>query len=128
MLSKLFLVGLGGFVGAILRYGFSGLVQDWSKSISFPYGTLATNLVGCLVIGALSQLAESFGVFSSETRAFIFVGLIGAFTTYSTFGNETLNLIREGETFLSLANIGLHIILGLGAIWIGRILVVTVWR
>lgn len=125
---KLFLIGLGGFTGALLRYGLSGLVQNWSKSISFPYGTLATNLLGCLLIGSLSQLAETYGVFSTETRAFVFVGLLGAFTTFSTFGNETFNLLREGETFLSFANMGLHLILGLGAIWLGRIMIVSLWR
>jgi len=128
IMYKLFLIGLGGFTGALLRYGVSGLVQIWSKSISFPYGTLATNLFGCLLIGSLSQLAESFGVFSSDTRDFIFVGLLGAFTTYSTFGNETLNLFREGESTLSLANIGLHLILGIGAIWLGRALVLAFWK
>jgi CrcB protein len=50
---KLFLIGLGGFVGTLLRYGFSGLVQNWSKSVTFPYGTLAVNLLGCMVIGFL---------------------------------------------------------------------------
>ena len=125
---KLFLIGLGGFAGALLRYGVSGLVQNWSNSVSFPYGTLAVNLLGCFLIGSLSYLAEAYGVFSVETRAFVFVGLLGAFTTYSTFGNESFNLLREGETFLSFANIGLHLILGLGAIWLGRIMVASLWR
>lgn len=125
---KLFLIGVGGFTGALLRYGLSGFVQNWSKSISFPYGTLATNLLGCFLIGLFSQLAESYGVFSDDTRGFVFVGLLGAFTTYSTFGNETFNMLREGEAFLSFANIGLHLILGLGTIWLGRIMVITLWR
>jgi len=125
---KLLLIGLGGFIGALMRYGVSGFVQQWSQSISFPYGTLATNLLGCFLIGSLSQLAETYGFFTSETRAFVFIGLLGAFTTYSTFGNETFNLIREGESLLSLANVGLHIILGLGAIWLGRIVVLSIWR
>jgi CrcB protein len=128
IMYKIFLIGLGGFTGALLRYGVSGLVQNWSKSVSFPYGTLAVNLVGCFLIGLFSQLADSYGVFSSEIRGFVFIGILGAFTTYSTFGNETFNLLREGETFLSFANIGLHLILGLGAIWLGRIMVISLWR
>lgn len=125
---KLFLIGLGGFTGALLRYGLSGLVQNWSKSISFPYGTLATNLLGCFLIGLFSQLAESYGLFSDEIRGFVFIGLLGAFTTYSTFGNETLNMLREGQAFLSTVNVGLHLILGLGAIFLGRIMVLSLWR
>lgn len=125
---KLFLIGLGGFMGALLRYGVSGLVQNWSKSISFPYGTLAVNLLGCFIIGSLSQLAESRGVFSPEARSFLFIGLLGAFTTYSTFGNETVNLMMDGQNLRSLANIGLHLVLGLGAVWLGRVIVLIPWR
>ena len=125
---KLFLIGLGGFVGTLLRYGFSGLVQNWSKSVTFPYGTLAVNLLGCLVIGFLSQLVESYGIFSSETRGFVLIGLLGAFTTYSTFANETANLARDGQGALSLANMGLHLFLGLAAVWLGRVIVNSVWR
>jgi CrcB protein len=125
---KLFLIGLGGLIGALLRYSVSGLVQNWSKSISFPYGTLAVNLLGCFTIGALSQLAETRGVLSPEVRSFVFIGLLGAFTTYSTFGNETINLMMDGENLLSLANIGLHLFLGLGAVWLGRVIVLVLWR
>ena len=125
---KLLLIGLGGFAGALLRYTVSGVVQNWSNSVSFPYGTLATNLLGCLFIGLLSQLAEAYGYFSPETRGFVFVGLLGAFTTYSTFGNESINLIRDGEGMLSLVNIGLHLVLGLGAVWVGRMMAFSFWR
>jgi len=127
-MTKLFLIGLGGFAGALLRYGVSGLIQNLSKSIAFPYGTLAVNLLGCLAIGFLSQLAESYGVFSSEARAFVLVGLLGAFTTYSTFANETVNLARDGQGSLSLVNLGLHIFLGLAAVWLGRVIVNSLWR
>ena len=125
---KLLLIGLGGFTGALLRYSVSGFFQNWSKNISFPYGTLAVNLIGCFIIGALSQLVESQNVFSPEARSFVFIGLLGAFTTYSTFGNETVNLMMGGESLLSVANIGLHLLLGLGAVWFGRVIVALVWR
>lgn len=125
---KLLLIGIGGFTGALLRYFVSGLVQDWSKSISFPFGTLAVNFLGCFMIGTLSQLAESQGVFSPEARSFVFVGLIGAFTTYSTFGNETVDLMLDGEKLQWMINIGLHLIFGLGAVWLGRVVVVLPWR
>jgi len=127
-MGKFFIIGLGGGLGAILRYILSGLVQNWSKSISFPYGTLAVNLLGCLLIGLLTGLAETRGLFSPEARLFIFVGLLGGFTTFSTFGNETFNLILSRESFLAVLNLATHIVLGIGMIWAGRILAATLWR
>ncbi|MFH2039983.1 MAG: fluoride efflux transporter CrcB [Chloroflexota bacterium] len=125
---KLILIGLGGFTGALLRYGVSGFVQNWSKNISFPYGTLVVNILGCFIIGLFSQLAETRGLFSPETRLFIFIGLLGSFTTYSSFGSETVNLMMDGKNLLSLTNIGLHLLLGLGAVWLGRITALFIWR
>ena len=69
-MGKLFLAGVGGFFGSALRYAASGFIQSWSRSIDFPYGTLAVNLIGCLAIGFLSQLAETHGVFTAETQLF----------------------------------------------------------
>ena len=91
-MGKMFLAGIGGFIGSALRYVATGAFQDWTKSIDFPYGTLAVNLIGCFAIGFLSQLAESRGVFTAETRTLIFIGVLGGFTTFSAFGNETMNL------------------------------------
>lgn len=119
---KILLVGIGGFIGSVLRYLASGLVQDLSKSVSFPFGTLAVNVMGCFVIGFLAHLAESRGLFTTESRSFVFVGILGGFTTYSAFGNETVNLWRDGENSFMFANILAHLILGLGAVWLGRIL------
>lgn len=127
-MAKMLLIGVGGAVGAILRYLASGYVQQVTRSFEFPYGTLAVNLIGCLVIGFLSQLADARGVFTVETRSLVFVGLLGGFTTFSTFGNESLNLLRDGEYFLSAANIGAHVVLGLGAVWLGRTLAFLIWR
>lgn len=127
-MQNLLLIGLGGFMGALLRYSVSGLIQNLSKSMSFPYGTLFVNLLGCLLIGALSQVAEIRGVISSEARSFIFIGLLGAFTTFSTFGNDTVSLFRDGENLLSYLNIGLHLVLGLSAVWLGQSLVSQPWK
>lgn len=127
-MGKILLVGLGGFIGSVLRYVLSGYVQQWSKSFEFPYGTLAVNLSGCFVIGFLSQLAEMQGVFAAESRAFVFVGVLGGFTTFSTFGNETMNLLRDGEHLFALANLTGHLVLGLGAVWLGRVLAYKIWR
>jgi fluoride exporter len=125
--GKLFLAGIGGFIGSSLRYAVTGYVQTWSRSIDFPYGTLAVNLIGCFLIGFLSQLAESRGVFTAESRTFVFIGILGGFTTFSAFGNETMNLWREGESTLAMANVAAHLLLGLGAVWASRALVYQIW-
>ncbi len=96
-MQKLFLVGCGGFVGSVARYVIAGLVQRLTGSFTFPYGTLAVNLLGCFAIGALSGLFESRGVFSEPTRLFLLVGMLGGFTTFSTFVVETFSLLRDGE-------------------------------
>ena len=127
-MQNLLLIGLGGFMGAVLRYGVSGFVQNWSNSLNFPYGTLVVNLLGCLLFGMLSQVAEVRGVISPEARSFIFVGLLGAFTTFSTFGNDTVSLFRDGENVLSYLNIGFHLVLGLSAVWLGQSLISQPWK
>ena len=126
-MGKLFLAGIGGFIGSSLRYAVTGYVQTWSRSIDFPYGTLAVNLIGCFLIGFLSQLAESRGVLTAESRTFVFIGILGGFTTFSAFGNETMNLWREGENLLAMANVAAHVILGLGAVWLSRALAYQIW-
>lgn len=123
-----FLVGAGGFIGSVLRYLISGYVQQFIPSAAFPYGTLVVNLTGCLIIGFLSQLAEARSVFAAETRVFIFIGVLGGFTTFSAFGNETMNLFREGENLPAFFNLGVHLVLGLGAVWLGRTLAYLIWR
>jgi len=125
---KLCIIGAGGFSGAVLRYLVSGWVQYRSGSITFPFGTLAVNLIGCFFIGLLSFLVESRSMFSPETRSFILIGLLGAFTTFSTFGNETLGLIRDNRVDLALVNVGVQVFFGVGMVWIGRIVAAAIWR
>lgn len=127
-MDKIVLVGVGGAVGSILRYWVSGYVQDLSQSIGFPFGTLAVNLLGCLVIGILSQLGDDRGVFTPESRALIFIGVLGGFTTFSTFANESMNLFRDGENLPGIVNVAASLGLGLGAVVAGRALVSAVWR
>jgi CrcB protein len=122
------LVGLGGFAGSVIRYLVSGYVQQITKSVDFPYGTLAVNLAGCFIIGLLSQLADSRGVFTAESRVLIFIGFLGGFTTFSTFGNETMNLLRDGENLWAFANVAAHVTFGLGAVWLGRTVAYLIWR
>ncbi|HJZ82644.1 MAG TPA: fluoride efflux transporter CrcB [Pyrinomonadaceae bacterium] len=126
-MNRLILAGIGGAIGSILRYSVSGFVQDLSRSTAFPCGTLAVNFIGCLAIGFLSQLAESRGYFTVETRTLVFVGVLGGFTTFSAFGNETMNLWRAGENAFAALNIGAHLGLCLGAVWISRSVAFQIW-
>jgi CrcB protein len=127
-LINILLVGLGGFIGSVLRYLASGYVQQSTKSIDFPYGTLAVNVIGCFVIGLLAQLTEARGMFTSEARSFVFIGILGGFTTFSSFGNETLNLARDSQMMNALANVGANVILGLFAVWLGRTVSFLIWK
>lgn len=125
---NILLVGIGGALGSISRYLLGTWIQALSRSIDFPYGTLIVNLLGCFLIGLLSQLAEARGAFTSETRAFLFIGILGGFTTFSSFGNDTINLMRDGAAFNALANIGVNVILGLVLVWLGRAVAFMIWR
>ncbi len=127
-MTNILIVGIGGFIGSVLRYTVSGWVQQTTKSIGFPYGTLAVNVIGCFIIGFLAQLAESRGMFTSESRLFVFVGILGGFTTFSSFGNETLNLARDSQMLSALANIGANVVIGLFAVWLGRTVSYLIWR
>ncbi len=128
MMTKLLLIGAGGFIGSVLRYVVSGLAQSLSQSIAFPYGTLAVNILGCFCIGFLSELLDARALISTGTRAFLVVGFLGGFTTFSAFGSETMNLIRDGEGALALMNVGAQVLLGLGAVWLGYSLAYVIWR
>ncbi len=127
-MTNILLVGLGGFIGSILRYLASGYVQQAAKSVDFPYGTLAVNVIGCFVIGFLAQLAETRGAFTNEARLFVIVGILGGFTTFSSFGNETFNLARDSQMMNALANVGANVILGLFAVWLGRTVSYLIWK
>jgi len=112
-------VGSGGFLGALARYGLSGLVHRQMPLSTFPYGTLAVNLLGCLAIGVIAGLAESRQLFGPEFRLFALIGVLGGFTTFSTFAYETFAMIRDDEYLRATANAGVHVILGLALVWLG---------
>ena len=113
------LVGVGGFFGAVMRYVVTNWVQDFFHVLSLPYGTLTVNLLGCLIIGLLGGLSESRNLLNQEARALLFIGVLGGFTTFSTFGYETVQLLRDGQSLAAFSNIGLQVCLGLFAVWIG---------
>lgn len=121
-MRELLAVGVGGFIGAVTRYCISGWVHRWTGA-GFPWGTLVVNLVGCLALGALMALLESRLFVSPEARLFLGIGVLGSLTTFSTFGYETLELMRRSELALAAANVAISVIIGLGAVFIGRVLV-----
>ena len=126
-MGKILWVGLGGFLGSIGRYLLSEYVQYLVRGTEFPYGTLAVNLIGCLGIGFLAQWVGTRGFLSPEIRLFVFMGLLGGFTTFSTFSYETMNLWQAGDSAAALANIALHVVLGLGAAWLGHVIAYRIW-
>ena len=113
------LVGSGGFLGSVLRYLVGQWVLGLSGNSSFPYGTLVVNVLGCLAIGILNGVAETRGVFNAEIRGFLFIGLLGGFTTFSSFSYETLTLARDGQVLPAFLNVVLQMALCLGAVWAG---------
>ena len=117
VLKSVALVGLGGFAGAVLRYGVSQLAARYLGD-RFPYGTLLINVVGCFALGAFAAWAlERDG--SEHWRLLVAVGVLGSFTTFSTFGVETLTLLRSGDTRGALLSVAANVGLGLLAAWSG---------
>jgi len=112
-------VGLGGFVGSSLRFVVSGWVHRLSGTSTFPHGTLAVNVIGCFLLGLLGGWAEHRQVLSPAARLFLMIGVLGGFTTFSTFAYETLSLAHGSETARAFANIALQVVLGLAAAWLG---------
>lgn len=121
-------IGMGGFLGAVLRYLLSGAAQLIIRSFQFPFGTLAVNLIGSFIITFLAFMTESLGVFGPSFRSFILIGVIGSFTTFSTFSYETLALLHDGEISLAAANVAATVVLCLLAAWLGRASVLWIWR
>jgi fluoride exporter len=118
-LLQLGLAGCGGFVGSAARFALGGLAQRAFPMSTFPWGTLAVNVLGCFVIGILGGLMELRQVLGPGQRIFLMIGVLGGFTTFSTFAYETLGLLHGSELPRALANAGAHLLLGLAAVWIG---------
>jgi fluoride exporter len=118
-MTNLLWVGCGGFIGSICRYSLNGLIQRFLTQPWLPYGTLVINLLGCFLIGLLSGLSEMRQFLSPEFRLMVFIGLLGGFTTFSTFGYESYGLAKNGDFSATLFNIAIHVIFGLFAVWLG---------
>ncbi len=127
-MDKVLFIGMGGFFGALSRYYLSGLIQSWSRSVDFPYGTLAVNLIGCFIIGFLAHLVGAYGILSPELRLLVLVGFLGSFTTFSTFESEAFALLQANQTLLAVLDLSAHVVLGLLCVWLGQTLAAVLWR
>jgi fluoride exporter len=124
---QLLIIGVGGFVGTILRYVLGGLVQSGAGSSAFPWGTLTINVLGCFGIGLLAELSEARGFLRPEMRGFLMVGILGGFTTFSAFANETVTAVRDAAMTAALLNVLASVGLGLLAVWAGRMIAHAIW-
>ena len=118
LLSRLFSIGFAGFTGTLLRYWLSGIIAR-RYGETFPYGTLIVNLIGCFAIGFLFYFFYDRAIVSPTSRTAVFIGLIGGFTTFSSYGLQTFTLLRDGELFLALLNVAASNLLGLALVWLG---------
>ncbi len=115
---KCLLIALGGGAGSLLRY----LVAGWGQRLcgsGFPAGTLLVNVTGCLAIGMVGALLTGPVLIREEYRFAILVGLLGGFTTFSSFGYETLELAQSRKYAQAVANVLVSNAAGLAAVWIG---------
>jgi len=116
--QQLLAIAAGGALGAVLRFGMSSAIYR-ILGREFPYGTLAVNILGSLLMGFLFVVLVERLALSAEWRAALLIGLLGAFTTFSTFSFETLALFENGELFKAFLNIILSVCLCLAATWLG---------
>ena len=119
---KTILIGLAGLTGTLLRYWLSGFVAR-QYGETFPWGTMIVNMIGCLVTGAVFNLTEERFLVNPTLRTVILIGLLGGFTTFSSYGLQTFTLLRDGEFGLATLNIGISNALGLLMVWAGYALV-----
>ncbi len=120
MVTNILLVGAGGFLGSIARYLVSILLVPAPATSSFPLSTLLVNVSGCFALGTLAGYIERSNTVPTNLVLFLAVGVLGGFTTFSAFGLETITLIRNHQIDFAIMNVSLSLILGLGAVWIGR--------
>lgn len=115
---RVLLIGGFGFLGTIARYAVQGVVQRVSGS-TFPYGTLAVNVLGSFVVGLIATLALERAAMSPLWRSAILIGFCGGFTTFSALAYETFELARTGDPLRAGLNLVASAALGLAAVWIG---------
>jgi CrcB protein len=119
-IQKTIFIALAGLVGTLVRYGLAGFVAR-QYGETFPWGTLTVNLVGSFLAGAMFHLAEDRFLMSATLRTIIFIGLLGGFTTFSSYGLQTFALLRNGQIGLATLNVAVSNVLGLLMVWAGYV-------
>ncbi len=122
MFRLILIVGTGGFLGTVSRFLASRYIQNHILS-GFPYGTFLINVLGCFLIGVFFGLSEKGDIMSSDWRMFLTVGFCGGFTTFSTFANENIALLRDGNFLFFALYTSLSLFLGLIATYFGNLLI-----
>jgi fluoride exporter len=113
------LIFFGAGIGGVLRYWVSNIVY-WIAGRQFPYGTLIVNISGCFLMGVLFVLIiERFDGIASQLRSLLLIGLLGGYTTFSSFSIETLNLFENGAWLSGFLNVFLSVVLCIFAVWVG---------
>jgi CrcB protein len=118
-LEKLAYIAIGGGAGAVLRYLLSGWGQRLTAPSTFPFGTLLVNLLGCLAIGAAVAYFAGPHRVREELRLALLIGVLGGFTTFSSYAFETFSLLEDGQRLHAATNLVLSNVLGLFAVWAG---------
>jgi len=122
MFKSLFIAGLGGFIGTVLRFMISRYIQFSYDSV-FPWGTFIVNIAGSLLIGIFFGFSEKGNMMSPEWRIFLTIGICGGFTTFSSLSNDAFILLQNKEWLRFIIYPTLSFSLGLSAVFMGRALI-----
>ena len=126
-MQQVLLVGCGGFIGAAARYLVGGWVQHALARPGFPFGTLAVNLLGSFILGFVLQLGTTRGLFGPSFREFVAIGMLGGFTTFSTFSWETTALFLSGDRVFAVINMAANLGSCVLAVFLAQWIVLAVW-
>jgi len=114
-------VAFGGALGSVARHGVNHLTRVYLLTTPFPVATVTVNLIGCFAIGFLSGVnPQRIPFFRFYWREFVIVGVLGGFTTFSTFGLDTYTLARAHSSSMAGMNVGVQVVGGLAAVWLGH--------
>jgi fluoride exporter len=122
MFRSILIVGVGGFIGSILRY-LGQLAAGKIFSPSFPMGTFLVNILGCFIIGIVFAMSEKGNLLTAEMRLFLAVGFCGGFTTFSTFASDNLMLLKDNSIGLLMLNVTGSVVLGILAVYLGIVFI-----
>ena len=118
---NLFIIAIGGALGSVARYLLTAFVLRSSGTL-FPLGTFVVNVVGCVIFGAVIGAAQQRFVLSPEARAFLLIGVLGGFTTFSSYAFESVGLLRDGRFLAATINIIGQVVAGLAGLWSGYLM------